>query len=121
MVSTYLKVTLSCMNFHIVMCRRRFVIQEVIISILLHGGRRRSPVGAAASTGSMGAGGRTAWARGLAIPWHDLTVNKHDLTASLYVPVVHGGGRTGMIIGLAVYFLYSGGLIARRRGRTAGS
>jgi hypothetical protein len=38
LASMYLEVTPSFTNFHVVMCRRRFIIQEIIIDILLYGG-----------------------------------------------------------------------------------
>jgi hypothetical protein len=117
----YLEVTPSCVNFHTVMCRRRFVIQEIIITILLHGGGRRSHVGAVVGTGSTGVGCWTIWARGLTVPWHSQTISRRGLTASLYVSAVRDSGQTDLIFGLAVYFLCSGGLTARRRNRTAGS
>jgi hypothetical protein len=63
----------------------------------------------------------TTWACGLTIPWRSQTVSKHGPTPSLYVPAIQSGGWTDSIFGLAVYFLCSGDLTARRCNQTIGS
>jgi hypothetical protein len=89
------------------MCRRRFIIQEIIIDNLLHGGRRRSPANILVRICSVGTGGRTVWA-------HGLTVNSSGQTAKFYTLTARSGSRTGLTHGRTVRFLDLGDLVTRK-------